>query len=831
MGNNKHGTDIGGELDMKIANHGARTAARSSHRKPWAAATVLGLAWAGSAYAGPAVLNPTSCFQKDQGFIARAQLDLSAENADGLFDVYKGAYYQGQWAFQNTQGQWVVLPPSIGVIPIAGSAIRHPQRTLGAGVSTMELTIAEPGLRTPGMLPGLTIFAGYGVSGSQSFADLLARQRFGVVAQLAGNEPLRDNCDTPSPAPAPGAGGGGGGAAPTPAPAPGAGGGGTAPNPTPAPPATPAPSPTPAPAGSPVALNIRVQGLGLGRTLQLGHGAATLSATLNEPYRFTPQAAAGAPLDLRVTAQPAGQSCAVSESAPATVPADSAPVFVRCVHTAAARVTMPDTEPRKPLAVGFALRDLAYPGIAYESRPGVVGGTFPYEYRLQGFTRNGVAQNSADLSLDFRRGTVRFTPAAEGSYTVTLEIRDSGSAQQTVMRSFTIDAAASRFVFVAPDGQDGSGRGARALPYKTVAYAMARTTSSQAIVLRKGTYATGALQILDSKAKQILAYPDEVATLDMNKAGNISVASSTAPAPRIEGVDITNVKQYGIVSDPSKAGLVVRNVRFVNGEEGPTLSENPAFIHGWGDNAPAWRHQFLVQDNDFGTYVGAGYATTFFDAGESLMENNQLRLGKVNGGFHDKDNSQNNTYRENYIEFSAANRTGRGVQVSGQANSVGVHIHHNLLVNAGILLGVQCFQETCYMRDHDVHHNTLVNQSVALNWGPFNPTSSGTRISHNIISSGSAAPYGGLSCQSRPARFATQLTARANLLETTSALAFKDTECTGTDMNWSLWQGTYGQDTAASGSTVGGTSALTGAGPTTGLPGTDARRTLRGHQY
>ncbi|MDP4075466.1 right-handed parallel beta-helix repeat-containing protein [Acidovorax sp. A1169] len=809
---------------MKIAKHGAGIAARSNLRTHWASATLLGLAWAGSAHAltslGPAMLNPTACFHKDQGFIARAQLDFSPESADALFDVYKGAYYQGQWAFQNSQGQWVVLPPSIGVVPIAGNAIRHPQRTLGAGVNTLDVGIAEPALRTPGMLPGLTVFVGYGVSGPQSFADLLARQRFGVVAQLVGNEPLRDNCDTPSPAPAPGAGGGGGGAAPTPAPAP-------------ATPGTPAPSPTPspAPAGSPVALNIRVQGLGLGRTLQLGHGTATLSATLNEPYRFAPQVAAGTALDLRVTTQPTGQSCAVSGAAPATVPADGAPVFVRCVHTAAAHVMMPDTAPRKPLAVGFALRDLAYPGIAYESRPGVVGGIFPYEYRLQGFTRNGVEQNSADLSLDFRRGTVRFTPAAEGSYTVTLEIRDSGSAQQTLVRSFTIDAAASRFVFVAPDGQDGSGRGARALPYRTVAYAMARTTSSQAIVLRKGSYLTGALQILDSKAKQILAYPDEVATLDMNKVGNISVASSTAPAPRIEGVDITNVKQYGIVSDPSKAGLVVRNVRFVNGEEGPTLSENPAFIHGWGDNAPAWRHQFLVQDNDFGTYVGAGYATTFFDAGESLMENNQLRLGKVNGGFHDKDNSQNNTYRENYIEFSATNSTTSGIQVSAQANSVGVHIHHNLLVNAGISLGVQCFQQTCFMRDHDVHHNTLVNQRIAMNWGPFNPTSAGTRISHNILSSRSTTPYGGLSCQSRPAGLATQLSARANLIESTGTLAFKDSECTGNDMAWPVWQGTYGQDMAASGSTVGAASVLTGSGPTTGLPAGDARRTQRGHQY
>ena len=62
-------------------------------------------------------------------------------------------------------------------------------------------------------------------------------------------------------------------------------------------------------------------------------------------------------------------------------------------------------------------------------------------------------------------------------------------------------------------------------------------------------------------------------------------------------------------------------------------------------------------------------------------------------------------------------------------------------------------------------------------------------------------------------------------------LAFKDSECTGNDMTWAVWQGTYGFDTAASGSTVGATSVLTGSGPGVGLPAGNAMRTRRGHQY
>lgn len=680
-----------------------------------------------------------------------------------------------------------------------------------------------PQQRVAQALAAWTLAAGLAAcGGSDNPAAPVATPAAPAPATVLPAAPAPGPAPTPIPLPLP---------SPTPAPGPAVPPAPT-PAPTPAPAPIPAPAPTPAPApASPVALNLRVQGLGLGATVRLGHGSAVLDATLNQPYRFAPQVAAGAALDLRVLAQPAGQSCAVAGTAPATVPADGAPVFVRCAFTPGAPVTLPDTQPNAPLAVSFGLRDIAHPGMAYESRPGVVGGIFPYTFRIKSLTLDGVAQATAGVSVDWRRGTVRFTPASEGSYVLTLEVRDSGAAQKTLEQSFTIQSAAARFLFVATDGADAPGRGTLAAPYKTLAYALAQSGPQHAIVLRKGTYLPGTLRVLDNKAKQFLAYPDEVVTLGFGGGSHISVSSSTAPAARFEGFDITGVRQWGIVSDPSRAGLVVRHVRFLDGEA-TNNSENPAFIHGWGDTGPAWRHQFLIQDNDFGTYVGNGYATTLFDAGHSLIENNQLNLGKVNGGFHDKDNAQHNTYRENYIVFSDAHRTAMGIQISAQDNSANVHIHHNLLINSGIHLGVQCFQTTCSMRDHDVHHNTVVKHRIGLGWGPFNPTSYGTRISHNIISNGSLSPYGGLSCQSRPVGLASQLAASANLIESSHTLAFKDSECTGNDMAWSVWQSTYGFDTTASGSAVSTTtSALTGIGPATGLPSGDVRRTHRGHQY
>lgn len=581
-----------------------------------------------------------------------------------------------------------------------------------------------------------------------------------------------------------------------------------------------------------LALNVRVQGLALGNSLTMAHGPNTITATLNDVYSFPLQGGAGTVVDLRVLTQPPGQLCAPTLGSPDTVPTDNRPIFMVCVSQPAAKLTLPDTLPNAPLSVSFNLRDKAYASIPYESRPGIIGGIFPYEYRLTGYTVNGQPASSSGISLDFRRGTVRYTPQIQGAHVLTMEIRDSGATQKTLTQSFTINVGVSGFLFVAPNGVDQAGRGQVGAPFRTVAFALAQSQTGDVIVLRRGTYVTGSFRLTDTRSRQLIAFPDEVVTLDLNREGAIGISNTSGPPARVEGFDIAGVRQWGMVSDPSLGGIVVRNARFLDGESANN-GENPAFIHGWGDGAAPWRHKFLVQDSDFGAYNGPGYSVTYFDAGQSIFENNQMRLGDIaTGGVHDKDNSQNNVYRENYVEFSNAARNGYGIRISAQSNSADVHIHHNLLINTGIMLGGQCFNDLgCYMRNHDIHHNTVVNESVVISaWGPFNATSFGSRVSNNIISSRMSAAYTGISCSQRPANLNTALATRANLVETTNALAFKDSECTGNDMTWAVWQGTYGFDTAASGSTISTSTSLVGAGPLTGLPAGDSQIGQRGHQ-
>jgi hypothetical protein len=458
----------------------------------------------------------------------------------------------------------------------------------------------------------------------------------------------------------------------------------------------------------------------------------------------------------------------------------------------------------------------------------VVGGQFPYEFRLLAMRFNGQPQPISTASLDFRRGTLRFVPAAAGSYEFDIEVRDSAAVPKVAQRTFVVSAAANHFLFVAPGGVDAPGRGSIDQPFLTIPYALAQGSSTQALMLRAGTYA-GRFDLNDGRTRQIVSYPDEVPVLAINQTGNITVRFTQAPAARLEGVDITGVRQYGIVSDPSLPGLVVRQVRFLDGVVA-NGGENPAYIHGWGDLLQ--RHRFLVQDSEFNNYP-AGYATTWFDAGDSLFENNQVRLGASTVGVHDKDNSQRNVYRENFIEYAPGFANNNGIQISAQYGSEQVHIHHNLFINTGVLLGGQCLTEGCTMRAHDIHHNTIATGAIVLRWGAFNVGSADTRISHNLIRS-TPAPYAWASCLNTvPAAFATQLQARANRLETGSTNAMRDTECGGSVMNmsWATWRNTHGLDTLASGSVLSASSDLVGSGALLRLPAGDSRLASLGHRY
>ncbi|EJE51922.1 hypothetical protein containing chitin-binding domain type 3 [Acidovorax sp. CF316] len=183
---------------------------RTSARTPvvpaaWRGRLALGaLASAFSLLAGAApVGNASTCFHQNEGLQLRFDLDLAQDSVDAGYDVYLVAAYAGHWFYRNAAGGWAAHQPGTWPAPALRN-VAHPQKSATAPGNALHQSIAEPAVRSAAGLAGLQLFAGFGKSGPGSFEDLLARQRFGAVGAIAGNEAVVAACPATPPGTGPG---------------------------------------------------------------------------------------------------------------------------------------------------------------------------------------------------------------------------------------------------------------------------------------------------------------------------------------------------------------------------------------------------------------------------------------------------------------------------------------------------------------------------------------------------------------------------------------------------------------------------------------------------
>ena len=87
---------------------------------------------------------------------------------------------------------------------------------------------------------------------------------------------------------------------------------------------------------------------------------------------------------------------------------------------AAPRYATPEKSPgfRNPQFISRPLLK-AYPGIEYNIRPAIKGGTFPYAFTLEASPRG--------MNIDAAKGTVTWTaPKTGGTHKVAITVRDAG---------------------------------------------------------------------------------------------------------------------------------------------------------------------------------------------------------------------------------------------------------------------------------------------------------------------------------------------------------------------------------------------------------------------
>jgi|TARA_B110000908_G_scaffold112398_1_gene131804 hypothetical protein len=381
----------------------------------------------------------------------------------------------------------------------------------------------------------------------------------------------------------------------------------------------------------------------------------------------------------------------------------------------------PTVWPDWSLATVGGIQEKAYPALNYETRIGVIGGRYPYDF--------SITTGPSGLTVDPRTGVVSWSVPITGSYSVSILIVDSSSKQ--ISYDYVLNVTTNGFYFVSPSGL-AANNGSIGSPWPGISHAVSNTNSSDVVYLRGGDYSANNISINSGSASMWLAYPSEAPRL--NVAGTpITVTAQSGEFTLFSGLDVFNCGNRCFFLEQSRNVTFYKNrLRDLNSS---CAGCNPSFLYFSGHNTSAARHDMIkVMNNTFSELSANSASETdgavvAFDVHNSLFEDNELRA-MGNYGFADKDNTYRNTYRGNYIEG-----THNGIGLKGQSGSNNIHVHHNLVSGAqGMPI---CEYGPC--TDFYIHHNTIIDGNIVFRGGVSNSNSGNINFAYNVFTSVSSS--------------------------------------------------------------------------------------------
>lgn len=403
----------------------------------------------------------------------------------------------------------------------------------------------------------------------------------------------------------------------------------------------------------------------------------------------------------------------------------------------------------------------AYPGIEYNIRTGVIGGAYPYTFRL--------SNAPTGMTVNANTGEIKWSSpqTIQSGATPTITVTDSeGTA---VSSSWTITVTISGFRFIdAVNGRSVSngGTGTLANPWRSMRdwyegndYASKRANSyvNEFLYFRAGTYYLdayiedsrtdwpGRMAVLSEYKPVVwMAYPGEKPVIDMQ--ANASVPNSgpfiifygTSANVYIDGFTVKNMKYKGFEVDADGNYQTFR--RLDMGPLGPTSGGgyNQAFIMTTTQPTPS--NYMIIQDSFFHNLdVGAGLK--IYAKNKLLIEDNILAHFRDSNGNDNiegialKDDIRSSTVRHNTIYDVPYRGIGGNMHEYTTAN---LEILYNCIYNAsGNAIEVNQDGMAGYIY---IYRNTFVGRVMVRNTdaldGPF-------YFSNNVmVNSDSGTPAG-----------------------------------------------------------------------------------------
>jgi hypothetical protein len=380
----------------------------------------------------------------------------------------------------------------------------------------------------------------------------------------------------------------------------------------------------------------------------------------------------------------------------------------------------------------------AYPGIEYNIRAAVIGGTYPYTFSL--------SNAPSGMTINPKTGEISWPNPTASTGNITLTVRDSKGA--SVQTSWAISVHTNGFWFVDGD-YTGTSTGSISQPFKTLNELVVATDGrpGDIVYLRGSTrpytvqnYPSGPKPSLDGdgslyinvseyggadSAETWLAYPGEKPVIDLENKYFLRT-----DRPYFDGLTILNGREYSLKTLGGTHYKTIRRTTWRGVRSVTSTNRNQGFVFAIREGVG---YNFVIQDSEWSEFVGAQAIGSLYLCNKVLIENNHIFNGGQTG-LHPfttqiglKEANLNATVRGNYIEIPA---NANAMEIYNYASDAGaLDFSFNRVIRATAGVAIKFYDP----EDAYIYRNTIVG-TVDFQPGTGPEASQGPiYFTHNVL--------------------------------------------------------------------------------------------------
>jgi hypothetical protein len=316
----------------------------------------------------------------------------------------------------------------------------------------------------------------------------------------------------------------------------------------------------------------------------------------------------------------------------------------------------------------------AYPGVEYNIRAAVIGGSYPYTFTL--------SNQPSGMTINSSTGEISWPNPQSNSGTITLSVTDSENV--TVSTSWVISVTTNGFIFVNSNYVGSTETGSISQPYKTINSMLTMLTESAQeyiVYFRSGSYTLPSFHqsyyyglscnLSESgylRPYKWLGYPGETVNIDAN--GHYFEVNGVY----FDKLNIFNFKEYGFRAGSSSNYSTIRRCNLNGLTSDRTSNSNQGFYFTIEEGVG---YYLVFQDNVISNYVSSAGIGSLYQQHKLLIENNNISTplaGSINSIQtaialkYNPEGGGNNTIRRNTISVDRGTVLGFGV--NGMLNGV-----------------------------------------------------------------------------------------------------------------------------------------------------------------